>query len=101
PDGGKGSDFFTKSRHFDDKNRPRVGHLLIRSYDEGEPPRRWDRNLQPLRHREGMGKNRRSYRRGCERRFAFWCLKDVSGCSLVHWSRAFLSLPGSNSLLQF
>jgi hypothetical protein len=30
-----------------------------------------DRRLQALRHREGVGKNWRSHRRGCERRFAF------------------------------
>jgi hypothetical protein len=44
--------------------RSLVGRTLLASVN-------LDRKLQAFRHREGMGKNWRSYRRGCGRRFIF------------------------------
>jgi len=44
-------------------------------------PANLDRKLQAFRHREGMGKNWRSYRRGCGRRFVFAPFLDASGAA--------------------
>ena len=49
-------------------------------------PATWDRRLQALRHREGMGKNWRSYRRGYGRRFV--SPSTINRCLLGHCARA-------------
>jgi len=58
----------------------------------------WDRKLHAFRHRDGMGKNWRSYRRGYGRRFASGCFYR---CLPKHWSRAVGGLLDPLQLLQF
>ena len=59
-----------------------------------------DRKLHALRHREGMGKNWRSYRRGYGRRFV-WTRDRAMRCLLKHWTGAAVCLPNPLQLLQF
>ena len=46
-----------------------------------QPAASQDRKLQALRHREGMGKNWRSYRRGYGRRFVVFRVARCLECS--------------------
>jgi hypothetical protein len=47
-----------------------------------QPGASQDRKLQALRHREGMGENWRSYRRGYGRRFVISASPDASSARL-------------------
>jgi hypothetical protein len=86
-DGGLCSRLFTKYRHGSDKPGRTVGQVLTRSLGgrTSLPPASRDRRLQAFRHREGMGKNWRSYRRGCERRFVFWSIRPSRRCLPRYW----------------
>jgi hypothetical protein len=78
-----------------------VRQILIRSFTSaGIPPASRDRSLQAFHHREGMGKNWRSHRRGYGRRFIFRHL-NRGRCSPEHWELAVLILGIELQLLQF
>jgi transcriptional repressor NrdR len=90
---GSSARVFTNSRQFHDKARQPMRHLLIRSDWADFTSAGWDRGLQAFRHQEGMGKNWRSHRRGCERRFVSGgpgFLLQVLALPLPHRRRAFL-----------
>ena len=65
-----------------------------------QPGASQDRKLQALRHREGMGENWRSYRRGYGRRFSLFPSSIPAGARVIT-SASRVDLRNPLQLLQF